>query len=329
MTKKIITLSLIVSTMMFASETELPTIDVESTLLTEVAQNAQQSADLAEALSTSVPSIDMSRRSGIANDVLIRGQTRDNISVSVDGTKVQGACVNRMDPPISHILTNQINEVEVIEGPYDVENYGTMSGGIKIKTKKPKKGLKGEINLGYGAFNYLKYGASVTGGNDTIRMLISASNESSDQYKDGNGDTLADQIQNYADKNPTAKGAVLKPKYKNMQAYTKRSLMTKMFINLTDNQELRLGYTANRSNNVLYANTKMDAIYDNSNIYNTEYIIKNITSLVKDLSIQYYYSDVDHPMGTDYRMSSDPSFGTNAGTPKVIRNHLKTTMVQK
>ncbi len=101
---KIIPLSLIAIASLYANEVELAPISVESTVITEVSQNAQVSADLAEALSTSVPSIDMSRRSGIANDIFIRGQKRDNISVEVDGTKVCGACPNRMDPPVSHVL---------------------------------------------------------------------------------------------------------------------------------------------------------------------------------------------------------------------------------
>ncbi|MDQ7061024.1 MAG: TonB-dependent receptor plug domain-containing protein [Sulfurimonas sp.] len=136
---KIIPLSLAVVASLYAGNIELAPIGVESTVITEVAQNAQTSADVAEALSDRIPSIDISRRSGIANDILIRGQKRDNISIEVDGTKVYGACPNRMDPPTSHILANQIDEVEVTEGPYDVETFGVMSGGVKIKTKNLQK----------------------------------------------------------------------------------------------------------------------------------------------------------------------------------------------
>jgi len=115
--KKIIPLSLITLSLLNANEIVLEPISVESTYITEVAQNAQASADLADALSKNIPSIDMNRRSGIANDIYIRGQKRDNISVEVDGTKTCGACVNRMDPPSSHILASQIDTIEVTEGP--------------------------------------------------------------------------------------------------------------------------------------------------------------------------------------------------------------------
>lgn len=316
---KIIPLSLIAIASLYANEVELEPISVESTVITEVSQNAQISADLAQALSTSVPSIDMNRRSGIANDIYIRGQKRDNISVDVDGTKVQGACVNRMDPPISHIITSQIDEVEVIEGPYDVENMGTLSGGVKITTKKPTKDLHGSVDFGYGSWNYTKIGATVSGGNDTVRVLVSGSSESSDQYKDGNGDTIAQQIDKYAAINPTVAGTKFKSSYADMPAYKKKSIMAKAFVTITDNQELRLSVTKNKSDDVLYGNSKMDALYDYSNIYAVEYNIKNISELYKNINLKYYYSDVDHPMATTYRMSSNMSAMDNT-------NHLKTTM---
>ncbi len=319
--KKIIPLSLVVIASLNAAEVELPQINVESTIITEVSENAQVSADLAEALSSSVPSIDMNRRSGIANDIYIRGQKRDNISVEVDGTKVQGACVNRMDPPVSHILANQIDEVEVIEGPYDVETFGTLSGGLKIKTKQPTKEVHGEVNFGIGSFNYKKIGATLSGGNDFIRLLVSTSYESSDQYEDGDGNTIADQIDNYVAENPIAAAMdpSYQPEYHDMEAYKKKSIMTKAFVTITDDQELRLSYTANRSDDILYGNSKMEALFDDSNIYSIEYNINNLTDKYKNLNIQYYASDVDHPMGTDYRMSA-----LNSGN--VMTNWLTTDM---
>jgi len=313
--KKIIMLSVVATASIFAADVELEPLSVESTTLKEVAQNAKTSADVAQALSSKVPSIDMSRRSGIANDIFIRGQKRDNISIEVDDTKVCGACPNRMDPPTSHILASQIDEIKVIEGPYDVETFGVMSGGVKITTKKPTKKLHGEVNFGYGSWNYMKVGATASGGNDHIKVLISGSTQSSDQYRDGNGDTLSQQ----SDKKATVDGNKYKSEDEDMKAYNKQSMLAKAFIDITEDQELRLSYTANRSQNVMYPNTPMDAIADDSNIYSVSYSIKDIADIYKNIQLEYYYSDVDHPMSTQYRNSSDNvKFDTT--------NHMKTTM---
>ncbi len=78
--KKIIPLSLIALSSLYANEIELTPISVESTIISEVSKKAQTSADLAQTLGSNIPSVDMNRRSSIANDVYIRGQKRDNIS---------------------------------------------------------------------------------------------------------------------------------------------------------------------------------------------------------------------------------------------------------
>ena len=317
---KIIPLSLVALASLYATEVELAPIGVESTVITEVAQNAQTSADVAAALSVSVPSIDMSRRSGIANDILIRGQKRDNINVEVDGTKVYGACPNRMDPPVSHILANQIDSIEVTEGPYDVTSFGVLSGGVKIKTKKPTAQTKGEVNVGVGSWNYKKFGASASDGTEKVRVVVAASQESSDQYRDGNGDTIAEQIENNAEipgSTNKAIGSVYQPGYSDMQAYTKKSILAKAFVKVTDDQELHLSATANRSNDILYGNSSMDALWDDSNIYSIEYNVANLGDTYKDVNLQYYHSDVDHPMSTKYRKMGKNSYRTS---------HLQTAM---
>lgn len=281
---------------------ELGTIQVESTKLSDVSGEEVKSADLADALTRKIPSVSIVRRSGIANDIILRGQKKDNINILLDNTKIYGACPNRMDPPTSHILTNTIDSINVIEGPYDVENFGTLSGAVKVTTIKPSAGLNGEVSLNVGSFDYLKAAATVSGGNDKIRFLLSASNESSAQYEDGDGNTFYDQIAKLG-----VAGVQYKDEYRDIDAYEKSSILGKVYIDLTENQELRVSYTANRSDDVLYPSSPMDALYDDSNILNIEYAVKDLGKYSKSLDVQYYSSDVEHPMSNFYRNSSGPS----------------------
>lgn len=305
--KKTILLSLIASSIVFAQTVQLNEVEVEAEInsvkIKNISAEELKSADVAESLTQSVPSISLVRRSGIANDIILRGQKKDNINILADGTKTYGACPNRMDPPTSHILTNNIQSIEIKEGPYDVENFGTLSGLVDIKTKKPSKELSGELNLNAGSWNYRKISTTISGGYDKFRLLLSVSKESSDQYKDGDGNTFADQVDNYVAGTPIA-GTAYKDEYKDLQAYDKKTFMGKLYFNPTDNQELRFSYTANRSDNILYPSSKMDALYDDSDIYNLEYSIKDMASFSKKLDFQYYHSQVVHPMSTKYRLSS-------------------------
>ena len=335
-------LSLACAISLQAAPVEMGTIDVEAKVDTEVIKDVHgediKSADLGEALFKQSPSISLVRRSGIANDVIVRGQKKDNINVSIDGTKVCGACPNRMDPPVSHVLTNNIDYIEINEGPYNVEDFGVLSADVKIHTIQPTDELEGEINLGLGSWGYKKAALSVSGAiTENVKFLISASAETSDQYKDGDGNTFATQVDNYiADNllpNPTTpaqigfnkklKGTAYQDQYRDMDAYTKKTVLAKLFWNIADNQELRLSYTGNRSDDVLYPSSKMDAIYDDSDIFNVEYIARDLGKYSKELKVQLYQSEVQHPMSTVYRKMGAVNYMTHELSTKMQGANIK------
>jgi iron complex outermembrane receptor protein len=303
--KKAICLSIAASFCLHAANVELGTIEVEEKIETEVIKDVSneeiKSADVAEGLTNESSSVWLVRRSGISNDIIVRGQKKDNINVTIDGTKVFGACPNRMDPPISHILTNNIDYIEMIEGPYNVEDFGVLSADVKVHTKKPTEETTGEVNLGFGSWGYKKASFNVSGGGEKVKFLLSGSTESGDQYEDGDGNDFVEQIaENGLDASPSQ----YQPKYQNLDAFEKKTIMAKMFWNIADNQELRLSYTGNRSDDILYPSTGMDALYDDSDVFNIEYSAKDLGKYSKALDVQLYQSTVDHPMSTLYRKAA-------------------------
>ena len=314
--KKGIILSLMVIATLQAEEL-LEDISVEEEGTTQVVKDIAgeqlKSADLAEALHKNVPSISLIRRSGIANDIVLRGQKRDNINVTIDGAKIYGACTNRMDPPTSHILTNTIDDVIVQEGPFDIEEFGVLSGSVKIKTKKPKKELHGEFSLNGGSFDYKKASGTISGGSNNVRFLFSASSEEGGQYNDGDGRDFSEQLSNYANSTatPNDDNFIYSSNHKEKNAFKKNMYMGKVFVDFTPDQELALSYTANRSDNVLYPSTPMDAVYDNSDIFNLQYSLKNLSDYSKELNIQAYNSKVEHPMSTQFRKVGETNYLTH------------------
>ncbi|HHD78968.1 MAG TPA: TonB-dependent receptor [Epsilonproteobacteria bacterium] len=319
---KVIGLSLASMMYLQAAPMELGTIDIEakarSQVVKDVSSEEIKSADLGEALFKTSPSISLVRRSGIANDVIIRGQKKDNINVTIDGAKVCGACPNRMDPPISHVLTNNIDYIELDEGPFNVEDFGALSSDVKIHTKKPSQKFAGEVSANVGSFGYKKGALSLSGGSESVRFLLSTSTETGEQYKDGNGDNFAQQQDHYIATHPGTQGTGYLPSRRNMDAFSKKTLLTKLFWDITDTQALELSYTANRSDDILYPNTPMDALYDDSDIYNAIYTLKDLGTYSKKLTFNVYQSEVDHPMAITYRKSSKKE--------GVIKHQLATKM---
>ena len=301
-------LSLACAVSLQAAQVELGTIDVEERVDTEIIKDVHgediKSADLAEALFKQSPSISLSRRSGISNDILVRGQKKDNINVTIDGAKVCGACPNRMDPPISHVLTNNVEYIEINEGPYNVEEFGALSANIAIHTITPGEEVEGQLDIGIGSWGAKKAAFNISGGTETVKLLLSASQESAGQYQDGNGDDFVGQIDRNIREGHAPAAAQYNPVYQDKDAYSKKTLMAKLFWEIADNQELRLGYTGNRSDNILYPSSKMDAISDDSDIYNIEYVAKDLGTYSKELVAQYYQTTVNHPMSTIYRKSA-------------------------
>jgi len=95
-----------------------------------------------------------------------------------------------------------------------------------------------------------------------------------------------------------------------MKAYEKQTVMGKVFVDVTDEQELRLSYTKNESDDVLYPSSKMDALYDDSEIMEAGYTLSNMGSFSKKLELTYFDSKVDHPMSTKYRKAAlNPMMG--------------------
>ena len=301
---------------------QLTPMSVESEVTTERVENISseelKSADLAEALQKNSASVSIVRRSGIANDIIVRGQKKDNLSITIDGAKVCGACPNRMDPPTSHVNSVAVDSVSISEGPFDVETAGSLSATVKIETTKPKEGLNAEVGLNGGSFGYMKGYTTLSGGNNMIKALISYSYEKSGQYLDGEGNDFAAQLENKT-------SSAYATSYKSLDAYTKQMAMAKIFVTPTENQEIKLGYTVNKSDNILYPSTSMDADYDNSYIYTVDYSLNNLASFSKAIDLSYYATNVDHPMSTKYRTSGATMYMTNHLTTAVSGAKLKNT----
>ncbi|WP_200762787.1 TonB-dependent receptor [Nitrosophilus alvini] len=324
-----IVLSLVLGSALFAQSVTVEKVIIESEAERSVEKEVSaveieftRQQDLAEILSQSLPEINLVRASAIGNDLLLRGFKRDDINVLIDGAKIYGGCPNRMDPPSMHISASQIDTVVVKEGPFDVENFGSMGGVIDVKTKDPKKGLEGELSLTAGSFDYKKISVTGNAGDDKIKILMGYSRESSDQYKDGDGKTLAQQ--NIEALGATADDAY-KPEYKDKKAYKRDILWTKANISVADNQEAKLSVYKDKATDVLYPAFKMDAQLDETVMANGEYVIKNLSEYSDKLAVKAYYSHVRHDMGTEFRnASSNPmKYGTHR-----VRSTIKGTKIE-
>ncbi len=309
--KKLSLISVAFSSILLASSINIEKVIIEDEVQSELSKDEisfTRQQDLAQILQEFLPEINMVRASAIGNDIVLRGFKRDDINFLIDGAKIYGACPNRMDPPAMHISPTDIESIEVVEGPFDVENFGSMGGAIKVKTKEPKEGFGGEFNLIGGSFDYKKGSFYLYAGDEKLKVSVSGSSESSDQYEDGDGHTLVEQnwIQLGKD-DPYA----YQEKYKDIKAYHRSTVNVKTRYDIDDKQYIKLSLMGDKATDVLYPAFQMDAQLDKTLSVNSEYGIKDF--LGKKLTLQGYYSSVVHDMGTKFRNA--------AKNPMLYRTH--------
>ena len=273
--------------------------------------------DLAQILQELHPEINMVRASAIGNDIVLRGFKRDDINVLIDGAKIYGGCPNRMDPPAMHISTADIKKVQLLEGPYDVEYFGSMGGQVKVITKDPKEGFGGRLETIIGSFGYKKIDTSIHAGNEQFAFSIGIMHENSEQYKDGAGKTLVEQNWDVLGKNdPYA----YQKRYANMDAYNRNVVRAKAIYKPFENQKLRLSFMSDKATNILYPAFQMDAQLDKTFFVNADYSIADLGRFSKELLLRSYYANVKHDMGTKFRNA--------ANNPMLYRTHKVQSIIK-
>ena len=153
-----------------------------------------------------------------------------------DEAKIYEACPNRMDPPISCILSNNVESIKLLPAPFSVEDFGTLDVDVKIETLKPDANKQSELFVNVGSFGYKKAGLHLYGGNSALQYLLSLSSESSGQYKDGTGRTLSEQVDHFIathktggkkhDMMPGARS--YPPQFKDLDAFKRKTAPAKL-----------------------------------------------------------------------------------------------------
>ncbi len=269
----------------------------ESLTIREVRESPAK--DIGEALQR-VEGLSCVRKGAIANDIVLRGFQRDNINVLVDGVRLHGACPNRMDPPAFHYDFAEVEEIQVLKGPYDLENPGSMGGLVEVSTKKTRKGFGSDLNLSYGSYNSANASATASYGSDRYDALIGYAFKYSDTPRSGNGNLITDIY-------PSTSPNRYRPDTIDSRAYQINTGWTKLGFNPTPDSRSELSYSYQDAEHVLYPYLKMDAKYDRTHILNWTYKVEKISELFKELKFQAYWDKVDHLMDDRLRVSSTAS----------------------
>jgi len=246
------------------------------------------------------------RKGAIANDVVLHGYQSRNLTVLIDGGRIQGACPNGMDPAVFHADFAEVDHLEIAKGPFDVRYQGSLGGLVNVVTRAPGEGFHGSPSLSAGSWGYINPSGVASWGNKGASMLGGYSFRTSDPYRDGSGRMFTE----YANYRPDATGS---------SAFDVRTAWARLYFSPRQKHSAQVAYTRQQADHVLYPYLQMDGITDGADRLTLSYDVIRDGGPVTSISARAYYSGVDHWMTDSLRVSASSasreySMGTQANT---------------
>jgi iron complex outermembrane receptor protein len=242
------------------------------------------------------PGIGGIRKGGSNIDPVIRGFKFDQLNVHMDGgIRIEGGCPNRMDPTSAHVEMEDIDNIEIIKGPY-VLRYGPSFGGIvNLVTKKPQPSLTGKFEIhtravkGYETnWRGDKEHIQVYGGNDKVYFSLAGAQLRYGNYVDGKGDEVS-------------------------SGFHKWNYNAKLAVRPAKNHEIMFSYIESHGRDVRFAALPMDERVDNTNIMALDYTAKKVSDIIEDIKFKVYRTYVQHVMD-----NMEKSFGDTVAAISAI-----------
>ncbi|KJK17899.1 TonB-dependent copper receptor [Pseudomonas sp. 2(2015)] len=150
-------------------------------------------SDGADYLKT-IPGFSAIRAGGTNGDPVLRGMFGSRLNILTNGGVMLGACPNRMDAPTSYISPETYDRLTVIKGPQSVIWGPGASAGTILFDREPEKfgelGSRVNASLLGGSNGRFDKVLDAAAGNRYGYARVVGNQSRSDDYEDGNGDTV-------------------------------------------------------------------------------------------------------------------------------------------
>ncbi len=150
-------------------------------------------SDGADYLKT-IPGFSAIRAGGTNGDPVLRGMFGSRLNILTNGGVMLGACPNRMDAPTSYISPETYDRLTVIKGPQSVIWGPGASAGTILFDREPEQfgelGSRVNASLLGGSNGRFDKVLDTAAGNRLGYVRFVGNQSHSDDYEDGNGDTV-------------------------------------------------------------------------------------------------------------------------------------------
>lgn len=233
-----------------------------------------------------IPGFSSIKKSGTYGfDPMFRGFKWEQLSILNDGgLTAHAACPNRMDPPASQVMINQVERIEIFKGPHNFR-FGPSTGAIiNFKTHTSNFVNKTEYNGRMTMSGETNGSVFRTEGvigikSKKVNLSVAESYSAGSDYKDGND-------------------SIIPAKFNRTALNLNASFLVK------ENQILSVNVTKNRTKNTDFPTLMMDLLSDDTWMLQAKYNISSSKKWYNDWNTQVFTSMVDHQMGNALRSAS-------------------------
>lgn len=223
------------------------------------------------------------KRGAYASEPTFRAFKYEQLNIQLDGgMKILNACPNRMDPITTHIISDEIERIEVVRGPFTVRFGQNFGGIINLVSKNPSaltKGIHGSVSTGYETNgDNLSTTGNITYRGQKLDVSLNGEYRDYGDYKDGNGTEVT-------------------------SSFRTTDYSVKLGYNPTENQRMQLSWRQSFGRDIDHAGLPMDSPYDDSFLAGLDYKIYGISDFLSSFAFKGFYSEVDHLMTNENRPS--------------------------
>jgi len=155
-----------------------------------------------------LPGVSLIQRANFAWEPIVRGYSGGQISLTVDGMPVYGACVDKMDPASSYVEPENLAAIEVSKGASDLSRGSQIGGSVDLVSERPQFNVTsaaGESGIETQGLARRVRGA-INVGTPTAAIRASASYRGAGDYAPGGGEAIP--VSGYEKRNIALAGAV-------------------------------------------------------------------------------------------------------------------------
>lgn len=228
-------------------------------------------------LMNAIPKLSLIKRGNYALEPTIRGMQAGQITTTIDGMQMFGACTDRMDPISSYVEPTNLEEIQLSSASDSKQTGSSTGGGINFSMLKAKIGAdrkwSGRVGVGYETNAQFFQGLGAL------------------QYSGKRWAFLVNGVYKKADNYYAARRKEIK--YSQFEKWNARASLS---FQLNENHLLYLDYLQDEGYNIGYPALTMDVGYAKAYVSALTHVYSNSNRIMRKVETKFFFNYIDHTM---------------------------------